>query len=142
MTDPIQFGNPVGEYRTQLSAYAVIVDDGKLLCLEVNGRYHLPGGGIDVGENPIEAIAREVMEEAGYRATVGEEIGRANQFFPTTRERNPLNKAATFYRATVERSSGGVGQEADHLVRWVAVDEFLSSTAADFQKWAVRQSIS
>lgn len=141
MTNPIQFGNPVGEFRTRPCAYAVVFDGGNLLCLEVRGRLHLPGGGVDPGEDAKSAIAREIFEETGYRAEAGEEIGMANQFFATTREGSPLNKAATFYRATVDMSSGGVGQEADHLVRWVPTAEFLGSTAGDFQKWAVRQTI-
>jgi len=142
MIDPIQFGNPVGEFRTRPCAYAVVLDGDKLLCLEVRGRFHLPGGGIDAGEESKIAIVREIFEETGYRAVADDEIGRANQFFQTTREGTPLNKVATFYQAVVDRSTGGVGQEADHVVKWIALDEFLSSTAADFQKWAVRQIIS
>lgn len=142
MSKPIQFGNPVGAFSSRPCAYAVIVDDGNLLCLEVRGRLHLPGGGIDAGEDPKAAIVREVFEETGYRAEVRGEIGRANQFFPTTREGVPLNKVATFYRTIVDLSSGGIGEESDHLVRWVPVNAFLSSTAGDFQKWAVRQTAS
>jgi 8-oxo-dGTP diphosphatase len=142
MTDPIQFGNPVGEFRTRPCAYAVVIDGGELLCVEVRGRFHLPGGGIDAGEDAKAAIVREIFEETGYRGVTGEEIGRANQFYSITTKGDSLNKVATFYRANVDRSGGGVGQEADHIVRWVSTDAFLSSTAADFQKWAVRQAVS
>ena len=34
-------------------------------------KWQFPGGKIDIGESPTEAIAREVMEELGVSATIG-----------------------------------------------------------------------
>lgn len=36
---------------------------------EVDGQWDLPGGGLEQGEKPHEAIAREVKEETGYSVT-------------------------------------------------------------------------
>ncbi len=47
---------------------AVFRDDTILLVRErVDGRWTLPGGWVDVGESPSEAVEREVFEESGYR---------------------------------------------------------------------------
>lgn len=43
--------------------------------LTVAGRWFLPGGGVDHGEHPTEALHREVGEEAGLDAEVGELLG-------------------------------------------------------------------
>ncbi|TSB12228.1 NUDIX domain-containing protein [Streptomyces benahoarensis] len=59
--------------RTRVSAYAVVVADGQLLLTRLSaaspvfapGLWHLPGGGIDPGEQPADALAREVYEETG-----------------------------------------------------------------------------
>ena len=40
-----------------------------------NGCWGLPGGYVEPGENVVEATAREVMEETGYRIEVGRLIG-------------------------------------------------------------------
>jgi ADP-ribose pyrophosphatase YjhB (NUDIX family) len=48
---------------------AVFKNDRILLVKErVDGKWTLPGGWADVNEPPSEAIEREVLEEAGYRA--------------------------------------------------------------------------
>ena|GEM_PF-1605128 len=39
---------------------------------ELHGKWELPGGKIDFGENPANAIEREVLEETGYRVKAGE----------------------------------------------------------------------
>jgi 8-oxo-dGTP pyrophosphatase MutT (NUDIX family) len=41
-------------------------DDGRILFVQhVEGRWQLPGGAIDPGERPAEAMQRECLEEAG-----------------------------------------------------------------------------
>ena len=49
------------------SARAVIFRDGKLVVIysQKNHFYKIPGGGIETGEKPIDAMIREVKEEAG-----------------------------------------------------------------------------
>jgi len=49
------------------AAYALIVHDGKLLLLKMRhtGKYHLPGGGIHIGERMEETLKREAQEETG-----------------------------------------------------------------------------
>ena len=48
------------------SAHAVIRDDGRLLLVRhVEGRWMLPGGAVEPGESPADAVRRECWEEAG-----------------------------------------------------------------------------
>ena len=57
--------------RTRVASYAIVVDGGKvLLCRLSNiekhsGKWTLPGGGIEFGEDPEMAMIREVKEETG-----------------------------------------------------------------------------
>jgi 8-oxo-dGTP diphosphatase len=54
-------------------ATAVVMDGaGRLLLGQRadNGRWALPGGGVDPGEQPAEAVVREVYEETGVHVTV------------------------------------------------------------------------
>ena len=64
--------------QQRVAAYAVILRDDRILLSRIaphlapTERWTLPGGGIDFGEHPRDAVVREVYEETGLRAEVGE----------------------------------------------------------------------
>ena len=66
--------------RQRVAAYAVVVRDGHVLLsrlapyLSAVEAWTLPGGGIDFGEHPADAVVREVHEETGLALTVGRPI--------------------------------------------------------------------
>jgi 8-oxo-dGTP diphosphatase len=61
-------------------ASAVVVDDAGRILLEQradDGRWSLPAGAIDPGEQPADTIVREVYEETGVHVTVERLAGTA-----------------------------------------------------------------
>lgn len=57
---------------TRIAAYGLIVQEGRILLCRISsllpkdaGYWTLPGGGIDFGEDPVDAMLREVAEESG-----------------------------------------------------------------------------
>lgn len=68
-----RFGKPQllnQRYENRPGAYGIILAPGGLLVTRENleePEWQLPGGGIDPGETPLQALHREVMEEAGTR---------------------------------------------------------------------------
>jgi 8-oxo-dGTP diphosphatase len=61
---------------------AVIVQDGKILVCQrtrhqtMPMKWEFPGGKIEEGEQPRDALRRELEEELGIDATIGDEIAR------------------------------------------------------------------
>lgn len=58
----------------RVGAYAICVDPSERILLsryaQPDGRWVLPGGGVDHGESPEAAAVREVFEETGYVVAV------------------------------------------------------------------------
>ncbi len=58
---------PKDKFRRRPSAYALVVNEGKVLLLKhkKTGKFWLPGGGLEAGEDASTAAVRETKEETG-----------------------------------------------------------------------------
>lgn len=67
---------------------ALIVQDGKVLVCQRTRhqtmplKWEFPGGKIEEGEQPRDALRRELDEELGITATVGDELARIQHEYP------------------------------------------------------------
>jgi 8-oxo-dGTP diphosphatase len=83
------FPGPGANRRQRFGAYGVVTDpDGRVLLTRIAegypgaGRWHLPGGGTDHGEQPVTALLRELVEESGQLGRVTGLIGVDNLHNP------------------------------------------------------------
>src|SRR5215510_6377134 len=69
-------------YHARRAVYAVIRDSkGRVAAVRSRGNLFLPGGGIEGGETPEQALVREVEEECAQRLSIAKKIGEALQYF-------------------------------------------------------------
>ena len=67
---------------------ALIVKDGKVLVCQRTRhqtmplKWEFPGGKIEEGEQPRDALRRELDEELGIQATIGNEVARIQHEYP------------------------------------------------------------
>jgi len=101
-------------HAQRFAAYAVATDPtGRILLTRISagypgaGRWHLPGGGTDVGEEPATALERELVEETGQRGRVTKLLGVLSHRDPNCLgpEGYPidLHSVRAFYRVEVDQ---------------------------------------
>ena len=69
----------IGKKRTRVAAYGIVMEDQRILLCRLSprvthavGHWTLPGGGVEFGEEPAQAVEREVYEETGLRVRTEE----------------------------------------------------------------------
>ncbi len=68
---------------------ALIVNDGRILACQRTRhqvmplKWEFPGGKIEEGEQPRDALRRELEEELGIEATIGNEVVRIQHDYPS-----------------------------------------------------------
>lgn len=119
----------------RVAAYAVVERRGKLLLTHWRrGHLHgwtLPGGGLEPGEDPRDAVVREVFEETGLEARVGKLLGVDSRVMIREEvaegNRPELHTIRIVYRATTKE--GPLRHEVDGSsdeARWVSFRELRS----------------
>ncbi|MGA5301347.1 NUDIX hydrolase [Nucisporomicrobium flavum] len=132
------YAGPDGLHRAQrFAAYAIATDPfDRLLMTRIapgypgEGRWHLPGGGTDYGEQPGTALIRELVEETGQQGRLLELLGVASHRDAASLgpEGYPIDwhGVRAFYRVFVESPTdvtvGDVGGSTSEAC-WMALRE-------------------
>ena len=159
MTTP-RFGDPRDtrrHYRRRPGAYAVLLRAGRVLLTHQSQpvpEFQLPGGGIDPGETPLPALAREVFEETGWSIGPARRLGAYRRFTFMPEYDLWAEKLCTIYLARPVRAVAAP-QEVGHTAHWVPLAQaaalvgspgdsvFLRALAGDQQaRRAVRTALS
>ena len=87
----------------RIGLYAVVCADGKILISpqwKENG-FDFPGGTLDLGENHIDGLIREVQEETGFTVKPDKVIGIWTSFFTHPRTKKHCHSIQIYYSAEI-----------------------------------------
>jgi 8-oxo-dGTP diphosphatase len=130
------------DYPDRPAAFALIEQDGRIACVRVAWRHggpkiDLPGGGLDPGESPAAAAARECGEEAGVKVTVaGQPFVHADHYFVNAEGRSNNTRGA-FFVASLEAEAPELKIEEDHDLVWLEPLEAIRALDRESHAWAV-----
>ena len=140
---PLQFGDPEPgvAYRDRPAAFGVVVRDGKIALVRVTlpdrpPFFDLPGGALEAGESPEQAMVREFGEETGLVVKAGAPLLRADQYLRKS-DGEPVNNRSSVFRADLVGQNPSLKIEDDHELTWMAPDEALRRLRHDSHAWAV-----
>ena len=104
---------------------AIIINKGKILCVQrginkfeyISNKFEFPGGKIDAGEELIDGLVREVLEETGIRIKPSFSIAHVASELVRTGKYEGRLYVALFYVA--QMLSGNVKLSTEHdLAEW------------------------
>jgi 8-oxo-dGTP pyrophosphatase MutT (NUDIX family) len=123
---PIDQGS---DFSVRPTVRGVIFDDNKTICIRTmkgSGFFFLPGGGIEEGENPTEALKRECLEEVGCNIADIQKIGTVIEY------RNEVKEKRTneCFRANIIgeklEPTLAIGDEDGFDVIWIDINEAIT----------------
>jgi len=82
--------------------------------------FQLPGGGVEIGESPIQALHREVLEETGWKIANPRRLGAFRKFTYMPEYDQWAEKLCEVFLAHPVRALGPA-LEVDHQAVWMSV---------------------
>lgn len=138
-----------GSGRVRVAAYALAFADSSVLLVRIApgeagaGMWTLPGGGLEWGERPEEALHREVFEETGLAAGIVGLLGVDSAVVPRGVPPSPdaLHSVRIVYRVECrgEPRVTEVGGSVD-AARWVPLAEVAGLPVVDRVRYALEAS--
>jgi mutator protein MutT len=125
-----------GSDKVQQVTAALIAKEGKILLAlrragkHMGQRWELPGGKVDPGENPKQALSRELQEEFDIRVRVGEYLGSIR--FQADR----LDLQVRLYRVT--HVAGEFDLREHEELRWVDPEQLEAYDLVDSDRQVIR----
>lgn len=103
---------------------ALIRRDGQVLLTRrapgqpMAGRWEFPGGTVEPGETPAQCLGRELREELGIEAAIGEQVASTDHVYP----RGPIR----LLLFAVPSFSGSITLNVHDKLAWVEPADLLS----------------
>lgn len=112
---PVEVEPPAPERISRVAAYGLVRDGDRVLLTRLGRSMHkglwtLPGGGLDYGERPVDAVVRELHEETGLDVRVDELLDADAELYRDTRpdRRYEVHAVRFLFRLTVLGGTLGV----------------------------------
>lgn len=128
-------------YTKRPASYVIIEreEDRKIAIATEGKTYFFLGGGIENIETEIEALKREVIEEAGHSLKNIKYFDKVTAWADGVK-RGPLDVTATFYIANFDKKITEP-IEKDHKVLWVNPTDYKDKLFHEYQRYILQEYI-
>lgn len=129
------------KYQHRPGVYAVLPRDGQLLLThqaQPQPELQLPGGGVDLGESPLQALHREVFEETGWKISQLRRLGAYRRFTFMPEYDMWAEKLCMIYLAFPVRPLGPPSEDG-HTPLWASPDVAAQELENDGDRHFVKE---
>lgn len=127
------------DYVVRPGAYGLLLNArGEIALVRTSGGAFLPGGGVEAGESPEEALVREMREECGLSVRPAGRFAEAVQLVYSPSERAHFEKPSVFIEAAESGERGAPG-EPGHALEWVPIASAAARLALESHAYAVAE---
>lgn len=139
------FGEKVAgvNYQYRYGVYGIVSRENKSqICLvqAPNGAFFLPGGEIEADENHALALERELLEELGATATLGQYFGQADEYFYSSHRDKYFCNPAYIYE-TLDARFDQAPLEDFNKIFWFDIATAHEKLKRGSHKWGLEQWI-
>ena len=124
---------PGQRYKRRPGVYAILARGKQILLTHQESptpEFQLPGGGIDVGEHPITALHREVLEETGWKIAINRKISVFRRYAYMPEYDLWAEKVCSIYLARPVYELGAP-TEIGHQAVWMTIPQALDRLGND-----------
>ena len=141
MKQILQFGDPDPNltYKPRDGAYGILLREGRIACAQIGYTkftYDFPGGGVDAGETPEQAVEREFLEETGVEVRTGRLVTRFDHYWIHD-DGTPYNNRCHIYETELVRERPEAKTENDHELVWLPPLEVIKRLKNEGYAWAM-----
>ncbi len=119
--------------NTRFNVRAVLMNDKNEICViksEKYGYMQIPGGGIDDGENIIDALRRETREETGFLIDNIKPLGYVLEKREDVRNKHNNDQHVSFVFSASTKENIGTDYMEDEIAEgfkpiWIGLDDFI-----------------
>ena len=123
----------------QISIKGILYRNNKILFLKTTrmGRWELPGGRMDFGENVEQAFQREIKEELDFEKV---ELGRLINNWSFTSVRNKIDHHFIIFDFEIFTNESKIKLSNEHIeYKWVGIDDFEKMDMREGHKESLRK---
>ena len=130
--------------RQRIGAYALALAGDRVLLSRMSvstatpGRWTLPGGGVRHGEDPADAVLRELLEETGLRGTVAALLGVHSNIYIGPSSGDRFHGIRLIYSVHASGEPSRVETDGSTAgARWIPRAEFDNLDLSDHARYAL-----
>lgn len=130
--------NAPKKYGWRPAVYGILIENNKLLFIQPDwdNKYCLPGGSMNLGETPVQALEREFIEETGYTVKVSPQpIYVDSLLFNGSKENNSFQRISMYYEVKIisNPQKTNLDKEVTKII-WKNIKELKSIEFTYFQR--------